>query len=105
MQPYYLPPLYSMSVSQTETMAISWQKKLSSQGCSRQLEELQALSRTMHWCRSLHLLHQGKTFHYKRKTKDTDMYTGGALFMDMSSKQVENVFQQHLKTHKTLKSK
>ena len=33
------------------------------------------------------------------------MYTGGALFMDMSSKQVENVFQQHINTHETLKAK
>ena len=33
------------------------------------------------------------------------MYTGGALFMDMSSKQVENVFQQHLNTDETLKAK
>ena len=33
------------------------------------------------------------------------MYTGGALFVDMSSKQVENVFQQHLNTHGTLKAK
>ena len=32
------------------------------------------------------------------------MYTGGALFMDKSSKWVENVFQQHLNTHETLKA-
>ena len=33
------------------------------------------------------------------------MFTGGALFMNMSSRQVENVFQQHLNTHETLKAK
>ena len=33
------------------------------------------------------------------------MYTGGVLFMDMSSKQVENVFYQHFNTHETLKAK
>ena len=33
------------------------------------------------------------------------MYTGGALFVDMSSKPVENVFQQHLNPHETLKTK
>ena len=33
------------------------------------------------------------------------MYTGGALFVDMSSKQMENVFQQHLNIHATLKAK
>ena len=33
------------------------------------------------------------------------MYPGGAFFVDMSSKQVENVFQQHLNTHETLKAK
>ena len=93
-----------MSVWQTGTKAISWQKKLSGQGCSRQLEERQALSRTMDCC-GLHLLHQGKTFLSRGKTKNTDMYTGGALFMHMSSKQVENVFQQHLNTHETLKAK
>ena len=32
------------------------------------------------------------------------MYTGGALFVDMSSKQVENVIPQHLNTHETLKA-
>ena len=32
------------------------------------------------------------------------MYTGGALFMDICSKQVENVFQQHLSTHETVKA-
>ena len=32
------------------------------------------------------------------------MYTGGALFMDMSSKLVENVFLQHINTHETLKA-
>ena len=33
------------------------------------------------------------------------MYTGGALFMDMSSNGVENKFQQNLNTHETLKAK
>ena len=33
------------------------------------------------------------------------MYTGGTLFSGMSSKQVENVFQQHINTHKTLQAK
>ena len=33
------------------------------------------------------------------------MYTGGALFMDKSSKQVQNLYQQHLNTHETLKAK
>ena len=48
---------------------------------------------------------KGRLFTSRAKTKDTDMYIGGALFMDMSSKQVENVFQQHLNTHGTLKAK
>ena len=61
--------LCSMSVWQTETKAISRQEKLSGQGCSRQLEEGQALSRTMHCCGSLHLLYQGKTFHFKRQNQ------------------------------------
>ena len=48
---------------------------------------------------------KGRLFTSKGKTKDTNMYTGGALFVDMSSKLVENVFQQHLNTHETLKAK
>ena len=48
---------------------------------------------------------KGRLFTSRGKTKDTDMYMGGALLMDMSSKQVENVFQQHLNTHETLKAK
>ena len=41
----------------------------------------------------------------EEKAKDTDRYTGETLFVDMSSKQVENVFQHHLNTHETLKAK
>ena len=33
------------------------------------------------------------------------MYTGGAHLADIISKPVENVFQQHLNTHETLKAK
>ena len=33
------------------------------------------------------------------------MYTGGTLFMEMSFKAVDNVFQQQLNTHETLKAK
>ena len=48
---------------------------------------------------------KGRLFTSRDKTKDTDMYTGGGLFVEMTSKQVENVFQQHLNTHETLKTK
>ena len=48
---------------------------------------------------------KGRLFTSRGETKDTDMYTGGALFVDMSSEQVENVFQQDLNTDETLKAK
>ena len=48
---------------------------------------------------------RGRGFTSRGKTKDTDMYTRGTLFMDMKSKQMEIVFQQHLNTHQTLKAK
>ena len=69
MQAHYLPPLCSMSVWKTETMTISRQKKFNGQECQRKLEERQALSQTMHCCGSLYLVHQGKTFHFKRKNQ------------------------------------
>ena len=104
MQAYYLPPLRSMSVWQTETKGISRQEKFSGQGCSRQLEEGQALSRTMHCCGSLHLLHQGKTFHFKQQNEGHwHVYWRSTLCgheLQMSGKCVST----NLNTHQTLKA-
>ena len=73
------------------------QKKLSGQGCGRQFDKRYSFSWTIHCSGSSHLLHQGKTFTSTEKAKNTDMYTRGTLFVDMSSKQEENMFQQYLK--------
>ena len=105
MQAYYLPSFCSMSVWQTETKAISRQKKLCGQGCSSNLKKDQSFPGQCiavdHYICST----KGRLFTSRGNPNDTDMYTGGALFVDMNSKQVENVFQQHLNTHETLKAK
>ena len=94
-----------MSVWQTETKAISRQKKLCGQGCSSNLKKDQSFPGQCiavdHYICST----KGRLFTSRGNPNDTDMYTGGALFVDMNSKQVENVFQQHLNTHETLKAK
>ena len=45
---------------------------------------------------------KGRLFTSRRHSKDTDMYTGGAIYVDMATNLVHVEFQRHLNTHETL---
>ena len=48
---------------------------------------------------------KGRLFESKGKTKDDEMYSGGAIFVDHASGFIHVSYQKHLNTHETLKSK
>ena len=45
---------------------------------------------------------KGRLFTSQGRSKDADMYTGGAIYVDMATNLVHVEFQRHLNTHKTL---
>ena len=45
---------------------------------------------------------KGRLFTSRAHSKDADMYTGGAIYVDMAMNLVHVEFQRHLNTHKTL---
>ena len=45
---------------------------------------------------------KGRLFTSRGHSKDADMYTGGAIYVDMAMNLVHVEFQRHLNTHKTL---
>ena len=48
---------------------------------------------------------KGRLFSSKGKSKDSKMFAGGAIFVDIASGRVDCVFQSHLSSHETLKAK
>ena len=45
---------------------------------------------------------KGRLFTSRGRSKDADMYTGGAIYVDMATNLVHVEFQRHLNTHATL---
>ena len=48
---------------------------------------------------------KGQLFGSRGKTNDANMYSGGALFIDMAPGHIDCIFQAHLNMHETIHAK